>query len=246
MPGSWDAWLADLIWTSDLTLFCDVKLSVDPVWLWTQWGANRTPWDVEYETIPVAYVTVRLQTENYSHTVGNEQHTETHLQAVEWYNTRTILCLCPNPQMVLGMTLNCLHRVIYQRHPGANGLSCWSTLKQQLTLSPNSPNWPLEIKHNIGLVERPACRCSDDLAEWIIYDPTIKIPFNEILAITVWILLLCYLDTYWYSSILICVITQWCHYGNAILVMIRESNILIKLLEHQSEWTRIAKIERNC
>ena len=31
------------------------------------------------------------------------------------------------------MTLNCLHRVIYLPHLGANDLSCWSIVKQQLT-----------------------------------------------------------------------------------------------------------------
>ena len=40
--------------------------------------------------------------------------------------------------MVLGMTLNCLHRVIYLSilsHPGTDDLSCGSAVKQQLSLS---------------------------------------------------------------------------------------------------------------
>ena len=36
--------------------------------------------------------------------------------------------------MVLGMTLNWLHRVIYLPHPGANDLSCWIAVKQQQLL----------------------------------------------------------------------------------------------------------------
>ena len=45
--------------------------------------------------------------------------------------------------MVLGMTLNCLHQVIYQPHPGANNRSCWSTVKHQLStqLSVTSCFW---------------------------------------------------------------------------------------------------------
>ena len=35
---------------------------------------------------------------------------------------------------VLGMTLNCLHRVIDLPHPGANDLSCWSAVEHQLSL----------------------------------------------------------------------------------------------------------------
>ena len=33
------------------------------------------------------------------------------------------------------MTLNCLHRVIYLPHSGANVLSCWNAVKHQLSLS---------------------------------------------------------------------------------------------------------------
>ena len=37
--------------------------------------------------------------------------------------------------LVLGITLNCLHRAICLPHPGANDHSCWSAVKQQLSLS---------------------------------------------------------------------------------------------------------------
>ena len=37
--------------------------------------------------------------------------------------------------VVLDMTLNCQHRVIFLPHLGANDLSCWSAVKHQLSLS---------------------------------------------------------------------------------------------------------------
>ena len=37
--------------------------------------------------------------------------------------------------LVLGITLICLHQVIYLSHPGANDLGCWGAVKQQLYLS---------------------------------------------------------------------------------------------------------------
>ena len=37
--------------------------------------------------------------------------------------------------MVLGMTLNCLHRVIFWPHRGTDDLSCWSAIKYHVSLS---------------------------------------------------------------------------------------------------------------
>ena len=39
----------------------------------------------------------------------------------------------PPTHLILGMTLNCIHRVICQPHRCANDLCCWRTIKQQLT-----------------------------------------------------------------------------------------------------------------
>ena len=42
---------------------------------------------------------------------------------VEWLQCQFLIIL------VLGMTLNCIHRVISLPHPRANDLSCWSAVK---------------------------------------------------------------------------------------------------------------------
>ena len=48
--------------------------------------------------------------------------------------------------LVLGMTLNCLNRVIFLQHPGALMIfCCWSAVKQQLTHSLVIGDWQISL-----------------------------------------------------------------------------------------------------
>ena len=53
-------------------------------------------------------------------------------QLLRKFFSRQTLTRIQRKVLVLGMTLNCLHRAIYLPHPGANDISCWSAVKQQL------------------------------------------------------------------------------------------------------------------
>ena len=61
--------------------------------------------------------------------------------------SNTSRTVCPGITMVEGMTLNCLHQVIFLQHLIVMTFSCWSTVKQLLPHSPTveSPNFFLQI-----------------------------------------------------------------------------------------------------